>query len=175
MDEQDGRTQEQPRREVVAKKSKTMTYIAILVPFILAGFMVYVVKNTIMLGDESPMGMPGLTVFSWVLFLASVALCCYVLYIIILLIRTPQEIVVVTGDKFEFCGKGGYLLSDIASVEYRRNWARGFAYPFGRLRIRLKNGKLLQNRFVAEVERVHNRLYELMRSRTEHSQDGENT
>lgn len=157
--------------EVIAVKSTAMVWLAVFAVVFSSGFLVWLV---IQADKMSSFGadMETFAIICW-LFVALVAgILCYAVYLLVKVILTPKEIVVAMGDSFSFCGNR-YMLADITAVEYRRSNSKGISCPFGRLIVRLKDGTVLKCRFVADVEKVHNRLYALIDRSKERLKNGE--
>lgn len=91
-------------KEVVAVKSNALLVLSVIGAIFVACMLIWVISVARKFSSEAG-GMPYLVIMGWTLVIVTAAMLCFVVYLMIIAIITPNEIVIVSGDKFHFAAK----------------------------------------------------------------------
>lgn len=147
--------------EVIAVKSKRIIYFSIFFALIIA---VIIAEMAFMFVKLVPVSssVGAIIYLPIVVMIVIVAAMIFVyLYNIVCWFRTPQVIISRCGDKLYFCGNE-FSVSDIVDVRYFYGWGRHYNTLYSGFKIFLKDGRVLKNNYIADVEGVHAKLFSLV-------------
>lgn len=133
---------------VMAVKGKSLAALGIMELAIAMFFVALAYLYTVFFGLQGANAL----VFGLVVVLAAV-IGGFAMYLLLTFALTPKNIIVKRDDRLIMNGRC-VECADIASVTYRNIGARGFVFKTGILKIKLKSGKKIVCRHVAEVEKV---------------------
>ncbi len=133
---------------VMAVKGKSLAALGIMELAIAMFFVALAYLYTVFFGLQGANAL----VFGLVVVLAAV-IGGFAMYLLLTFALTPKNIIVKRDDRLIMNGRC-VECADIASVTYGNIGARGFVFKTGILKIKLKSGKKIVCRHVAEVEKV---------------------
>ena len=133
---------------VMAVKGKSLAALGIMELAIALFFVALAYLYTVFFGLQGANAL----VFGLVVALAAV-LGGFAMYLLLTFALTPKNIIIKQDDRLIMNGRC-VECADLASVIYGSMGARGFVFKTGILKIKLKSGKKIICRHVAEVEKV---------------------
>ena len=133
---------------VMAVKGKSLAALGIMELAIAMFFVALAYLYTVFFGLQGANAL----VFGLVVALAAV-LGGFAMYLLLTFALTPKIIIIKQDDRLIMNGRC-VECADLASVTYGSIGARGFVFKTGILKIKLKSGKKIVCRHVAEVEKV---------------------
>lgn len=133
---------------VMAEKGKSLAALGIMELAIAMFFVALAYLYTVFFGLQGANAL----VFGLVVVLAAV-LGGFAMYLLLTFALTPKNIIIKQDDRLIMNGRC-VECADLASVTYGSIGARGFVFKTGILKIKLKSGKKIICRHVAEAEEV---------------------
>ena len=148
--------------EIIALKSKArITLMFILMPIVVAFLVAWAVMLIILSLDQQlaeQLGTPPLWVtilyFAFGFFILALGIIFMIGYF-----RLPKVLIYRSGDQINFCGKFDKI-SDIDKIDFKEVYYA--AIPLSTIKIILKDGTVLKNKYIADTFAVNQKLMEIL-------------